>query len=269
MEKQRKDRLYLIAVVLLLACLLSARPWRAIPADALDQPAGDPGTAADPVLSANSLRQHLGQLFEAQSQQLDSLQARLDLASQGLQGLQGIQGMPAASFPDMHGHWAESAVLTLKTRGIISGFPDGNFHPEDPVTRAAMAVMLASAKNLTPDPGAAGFPDAPSSYWAVGAIGAAKAAGYLQGYPDGSFRPGQGVNRAEAAVLLDKAFSPQNSGRPVSFADVGSSYWAADAIGRLASAGIVSGYPDSTFHPNKVINRAEASVLLARVLPSQ
>ena len=103
----------------------------------------------------------------------------------------------------------------------------------------------------------------PTGYWAAGAIGAAKAAGYLQGYPDGNFRPEQGVSRAEAAVMLDKAFSSQSSGKTtnLNFADVNSSYWAAGAIARLVAAGI-SGYPDGTFRPNKIMSRAEAAVML-------
>ena len=180
--------LYFCVVILLLACLAPPSAGRLRPAEASDQPLGDPGTTADPVLSVSSLQQHLDQLFETQNQQLDSLQARLDLVSQDLQALQAA----GAPFPDLSGHWAASAVLALKERGIVSGYPDGNFHPEDRVTRAEMAVMLAKAKHLASVPGATGFPDVPSGYWAAGAIGAAKAAGYLQGYPDGSFRPEQG-----------------------------------------------------------------------------
>jgi hypothetical protein len=208
----------------------------------------------------SSLQQHLDQLFQTQNQQLDSLQARLDLASKDLQAL-NTSGTP---FPDLIGHWAASAVLALKERGIISGYPDGNFHPDDSVTRADMAVMLAKAKQLaSKSGGSTGFPDVPTSYWAAGAIEAAKAAGYLQGYPDGSFRPEQGVSRAEAAVLLDKAFSAQSGGRTAnpSFADVDSSYWAAGAIAVLAAAGI-GGYPDGTFRPDKIVSRAEAAVML-------
>ncbi len=263
MDKQKRWwRLYFCAVILLLVCLALANNRVGRPAEALDQPAGDPGTAADPVLSASSLQQHLNQLFKAENQQLDSLQARLDLVSQDLQALQGM-----APFPDLIGHWAASAVMTLKAQGIISGYPDGNFHPSDQVTRADMAVMLALAKHLAPSSGTSVFPDVSSGYWAAGAIGAARAAGYLQGYPDGSFRPGQGISRAEAAVLLDKAFPLQDSGgaSKTSFTDVNSSFWAAGAIARLSLAGI-NGYPDGTFRPNEIMTRAEAAVMLDKMV---
>jgi hypothetical protein len=248
---------------MIMGCLLPGRIWPAGPAEA-DQAAGDPGTAADPLLSVSSLQQHLNQLFAAQSRQLDTLENRLDQVSSELQALQDKAGPP---FPDLKDHWAAGAVLTMKNRGIISGYPDGKFHPEDPVTRAAMAAMLARAKNLEPDPGAAGFKDVPSGHWAAGPIGAVRAAGYMQGYPDGSLRPERGVNRAEAAAMLDKAFTPSGSAT-AGFKDIDDSYWAAAAIRRMAGAGIISGYPDGTFRPDRVMSRAEAAAMLANVLPS-
>jgi hypothetical protein len=275
--------------LLLLACLLPARAWLLGRAEAQDL-SGNPGTASDPLITVNSLQQHLNQLFATQTQQLDELQHRLDLVAAGIQALQGGGGGQggggqggggqgnggqgsggqgggvAAPFPDLNGHWAAAAVAALKARGIISGYPDGKFHPNDEVNRASMAVMLTRAKNLAANPGAAGFPDVPPGYWAAGAVGAARAAGYLEGYPDGSFRPQRGLSRAEAAVLLDKAFAPRDSGRTSSFSDVGSSFWAAGAIRQMAAAGIISGYPDGAFKPDRVMSRAEAAALLAKLL---
>jgi hypothetical protein len=86
-NRKRWWRLFFGAGLLLLVCLAPAHTWPARPAEAFDQPAADPGTAADPVLSASSLQQRLNQLFETQSQQLDRLQARLDLVDQDLQAL--------------------------------------------------------------------------------------------------------------------------------------------------------------------------------------
>lgn len=254
-----------LVVIMIVGCLLS-RIWLVGPAEA-DQTAGDPGTAADPLLSVSSLQQRLDQLFASQSRQLDNLQTRLDQVSQGLQALQD-ELAAGAPFPDLDGHWAAGAVLTMKNRGIVSGYPDGQFHPEDPVTRAAMAAMLARTKNLEPDPGAADFGDVPSSHWAAGPIGAVKAAGYMQGYPDGSLRPEQGVNRAEAAAMLDKAFASSGAAT-AGFRDIDDSHWAAAAIRHMAAAGIISGYPDGAFRPDKVMSRAEAAAVLARVLQSR
>jgi len=89
MNEQKRWRWLLVcAVILFLACMAPARTWLTESAEA-DQPAADPGTAADPVLSASSLQQCLNQLFSAQNQQLDSLQTRLDLVAEDLQALPG------------------------------------------------------------------------------------------------------------------------------------------------------------------------------------
>ena len=85
MKKRRRTRwLYFCVIIMLVACLALARCRLVKPADAFDQPTGAPGTGSDPLLSVSSLRQHLDQLFQTQNQQLDSLQARLDLVSQEL-----------------------------------------------------------------------------------------------------------------------------------------------------------------------------------------
>jgi TolA-binding protein len=84
---KRRRWLFFGAAILFLVFLAPAGAWLSKSAEALDQPAGDPGTAADPVLSESSLQQHLNQLFQTQNQELDSLQARLDLVSQDLQAL--------------------------------------------------------------------------------------------------------------------------------------------------------------------------------------
>ncbi|MDH7576592.1 MAG: S-layer homology domain-containing protein [Bacillota bacterium] len=224
---------------------------------------GEPGSVSDPVLTRSSFEQYLERLFREPRQQLAALEGRLARVEQGIQA---IQGSFAASFPDLRGHWAEQAVIALRARGIIDGYPDGRFHPEQPVTRGALAVMLARAKNLPLRPGEAVFSDLAPGHWAAGAIGAARAAGYLQGYPDGTFRPEQNVTRAEVAVILNKAFKPRaGSGTPKLFRDV-AGHWAAADIGELAGDGILGGYPDGTFRPQRTMSRAEVAGAMARVL---
>lgn len=224
---------------------------------------GEPGSASDPVLTRSSLLRHLEGLFEEPRRKLSALERRLALVEQGIRA---VQESFAASFPDLRGHWAERAVIALRARGIIGGYPDGRFYPERPVARAELAVMLARAKNLSPRPGEAVFSDLGPGHWAAGAIGAARAAGYLQGYPDGTFRPEKGVTRAEAAVVLNRAFSPRaGSGGSGVFRDL-KGHWAAGDVAELAAAGILGGYPDGTFRPQRAMTRAELAVALARVL---
>ncbi|MDO5301115.1 MAG: S-layer homology domain-containing protein [Tissierellia bacterium] len=90
---------------------------------------------------------------------------------------------------------------------------------------------------------------------------------YLQGYPDGSFAPNRGMTRAEVAVMFTRLLNERpKSGvdYPADFTDVQANDWYKNPVGYAAQVGIVSGYPDGTFGPNKSITRAEFATIAAR-----
>jgi hypothetical protein len=120
MNKQKRWwGLVVWAVILFLACLAPARIWLARSAEA-DQPAADPGTVADPVLSASSLQGRLDQLFKTQNQQLDSLQARLDLVAQELQALQGAPSAIAKFVVGRNSYYLGDKQNTMDATPFIS-----------------------------------------------------------------------------------------------------------------------------------------------------
>ena len=80
--------------------------------------------------------------------------------------------------------------------------------------------------------------------------------GIIGGFPDGTYRPGEGLTRAEAAAVLAKAAGLAQSSGASSFSDV-SSHWAAGVINAAAAAGMITGYPDGTFRPDAMVTRAE------------
>jgi hypothetical protein len=221
-----------------------------------------PGSAADPVFTRSSFHSYVEQLLHNVRGELAVLEERLNKVARQIEE---IKEKASGIFPDMRGHWALEYVSFLQSRGIIGGYPDGTFRPEEPVTRAALAVMILKAKNLNPNPEAATFPDVPRTHWAAGAIGAVRAAGFLQGYPDGSFRPERELTRAEAAVVLNKAFQPQPEGSFPAFRDL-EGHWAKSDVQQLAAAGIIGGYPDGTFRPDQKVKRAELAAMLAKIL---
>jgi len=102
--------------------------------------------------------------------------------------------------------WFYADVAKAVGGRVASGFEDGTFRPGETVTRMQAAVFICNAKGLTPNEAAANnFTDAASiPSWAKGAVGAAVAAGYLSGYPDGSFGGSKGMTRAEAVSTLDR-----------------------------------------------------------------
>lgn len=115
-------------------------------------------------------------------------------------------GAQALSFSDVEGNWAAEAIEYLSREGILNGFPDGTFRPDEAVTRAQMAKLLVEATGLTPlalaEPP---FPDVPLTHWACAWIERAKAAGLILGYPDGQFRPDVNVSLFETLVMLVRA----------------------------------------------------------------
>ncbi|HEY9736236.1 MAG TPA: S-layer homology domain-containing protein [Trichocoleus sp.] len=110
-----------------------------------------------------------------------------------------------ASFPDTQGHWAQPFIQTLAEQDIISGYPEGTFQPDSLVRRDEFAAILRQAFNQAPERQLADgsvFPDVPAGYWASNAIEEANEAGFMTGYPDGTFKPDQDISRVEALVAL-------------------------------------------------------------------
>jgi len=116
------------------------------------------------------------------------------------------------TFNDTAGHWAEDWVEALKVDGITGGCGGGNYCPDDPVTRAQMAVFLLKSKYgsgyTPPDVGSnTGFNDVPVTHWAAPWIKQLAAEGITGGCGSGNYCPNNPVNRAQMAVFLVKTFS--------------------------------------------------------------
>lgn len=113
-------------------------------------------------------------------------------------------------------------------------------------------------------PSAGSFADM-ANHWAKADVEAMYARGIVSGFPDGSFRPGQNVTRAEFAKMIAAALGLDTSIK-AEFADVDANQWYAGSVGAAVKAGIVKGTSPSTFEPEKYITRQDAAVMLARVL---
>lgn len=101
------------------------------------------------------------------------------------------------------GSWYNTYVATLNNAGVITDSSNGYFRPNEAITRAELAAMLA---NFTETAGAANyFNDVSASYWAANAIAICAKLGWITGYPDGTFRPDQTVTRAEMMAMINRA----------------------------------------------------------------
>lgn len=101
------------------------------------------------------------------------------------------------------GSWYNTYVATLNNAGVITDSSNGYFRPNEAITRAELAAMLA---NFTETAGAANyFNDVSASYWAANAIAICAKLGWINGYPDGTFRPDKNVTRAELMAMINRA----------------------------------------------------------------
>ncbi|HEY9808867.1 MAG TPA: family 10 glycosylhydrolase [Halomicronema sp.] len=100
------------------------------------------------------------------------------------------------------------------------------------------------------------------NHWARPFIEGLKARNIISGFPDGTFRPNQAMNRAEYAAILRKAFTMSVKRPYVPFSDVSPSFWGAPAIQQAYETGFISGFPDKTFLPNERITRIQVLVSL-------
>lgn len=171
-------------------------------------------------------------------------------------------------FPDTQAYTLEDiAASSLKAKGIISGYPDGEFKGSNPVNRAEVAKFLLLAKEVVVTPVTnyqAKFPDVPQSAWFTPFIVEAQNRGLLEGYPDGTFRPAQSVNSVEFLKLITKVFSLQeNLSHP--FTDVEVNGWYVPYVGVAADYDLFPGR-GTLLEPSQNLTRAEVAIAIYKVL---
>lgn len=111
-------------------------------------------------------------------------------------------GVCTASFSDVSaGDWYYQSVTLLSSLGILNGYEDGTFRPNQTITRAEFVTILSSF--FAPVEGTARFQDVPATHWALKNISSANARGWINGYDDGTFRPDKTITRAEAVTVMN------------------------------------------------------------------
>ena len=150
----------------------------------------------------------------------------------------------------------------------IVGYEDGTVRPENNITRAEVATIFF---RLLTDESRDEFwsqtnpySDVSADDWYNNAVSTLTNAGILDGYEDGTFRPNGNITRAEFATITSRFFDATYEGEDL-FPDI-DGHWAKDYINESANAGIVNGYEDGTFRPQKLITRAEAMTMVNRTI---
>lgn len=139
----------------------------------------------------------------------------------------------SSTFSDVtKGCWAANYIGYMQQFGIVTGYEDGSFRPDAPVTRAEFAAIASRFEKLTQ--GSASFTDVPDTHWAVRYINFAATRGWVTGYEDGSFKPEHSITRAEVAAVTcrllersaDQTYIRSHIGELRTFADMTENHWA-------------------------------------------
>jgi hypothetical protein len=180
------------------------------------------------------------------------------------------------AFPDLAGHWAREEAELLSEAGLFAGY-GGRFHPDEALTRAQVAAVLARLSLLL-EPGrlqhrqgtATEFADVPPGHWArefvsrVSELGIMKGEGHL-------FHPDRPLSRQELALLVVRVLGLERdasarSEAPVPFSDGEEvAPWARGAVVLMAERGIMQGLPGGRFAPRDSVTRGQAARLLVRL----
>ena len=171
---------------------------------------------------------------------------------------------------DIQSHWAKAYIQSLATQGVIKGFPDGSFRPNDPVTRVQFAAIINQAFKPAPRRSPINFSDVSSTFWGYQPIQTAYQGGFVAGYPDGSFLPNQAIPRVQVLVALANGL-----GLKANSASVLSTYqdinqipdWAAPSVAAATQQEIVVNYPTpALLNPNREATRAEVAAFVYQAL---
>ncbi|AFZ03184.1 DUF1565 domain-containing protein [Calothrix sp. PCC 6303] len=179
----------------------------------------------------------------------------------------------SGSFSDITAnYWAKGYIEALASRNIIAGFPDGRFKPDEPVTRAQFAAIIAKAFNPAPKNPAIAFTDVKSDFWAFAVIQTVSRGGFIAGYPDKTFKPQQQIPRVQALVALANGL-----GLSTARANLLSYYsdaaqipsYANLAIASATARGLVVNYPTvKQLNPTRPATRAEVAAFVYQGLVS-
>ena len=181
--------------------------------------------------------------------------------------LDNIQETFFKSLKDIDNHWAKTSINKAVQYGIIKGYEDGTFRPDEPITRAEAAIILANVHGYKGEFKSTSFKDVPLDAWYKNQVGYCENHSLFTGYEDGTFRPYNNLTRAEAAKLLciigKVTVKPEIKNEY--FKDVPKKHWACRFINALYENHYIKGYENGFFNPDGYITRAEFITIVDRL----
>ena len=182
----------------------------------------------------------------------------------------------SARFPDITNHWAKPFIEALARRGILKGYPDGRFRPDNSVTRAEFAAIITATFYQIPKKREyVPFVDIPDNHWAASAIRKAYETVFISGFPNNYFRPDNRILRINALVSIVSGLEMTSkvSSDPLSileeiYQDVDETPdYGKPAAAIATCAGIVTSYPNpKLLNPRLAATRADISAFIYQAL---
>ncbi|MCM3455056.1 S-layer homology domain-containing protein [Heyndrickxia oleronia] len=169
----------------------------------------------------------------------------------------------AAGFSDVTKPEYKTAIDALAEAGILNGYENGTFKPENKVTRGEVAKVITLIRHLeegTKTP----FKDVKDGYWSTPYINSLYAAKLINGYENGTFKPEGNITRAEFAKLVVDAYGLTLTNAATPFTDVKAGNWATPYIQTAYANGLIKGVTASKFDPSAPIKRGDLAILLHR-----
>lgn len=175
-------------------------------------------------------------------------------------------GDSCGDFVDIGSHWGEEYICNLYDRDVVEGYSSTYFKPDDDVSRAEFLKMALLGADLDPyDVDTEYYSDVDDDAWYYEYVTYASKKDYIEGYGDGTFRPNDDINRAEALVILFRIAGEDDydyDSGDIDFNDVETYDWFAWAIVLADDLNIVDGYSNGLFGPANDLSRAEAAKII-------
>ncbi|MEL6552483.1 MAG: S-layer homology domain-containing protein [Cyanobacteria bacterium J06621_11] len=169
-------------------------------------------------------------------------------------------------------YWAAPYIDALSSRGLISGYEDGTFKPDQPVTRAQIANIVSRTFDLTSDKENLEFTDVTEDNWARESIGEVVKGGFMTGFPNDTFEPNQPVTRAQSFTTLVTGLgieTPTNIQATLDrYEDANAiPQWANEKVAAATAGSLVINYPSvAQLNPTQPTTRAELSAMIYQAL---
>ncbi len=172
-----------------------------------------------------------------------------------------------SEFTDITNHWAKDYIKAAVNKGIVTGYSDGTFRPDAPVTRSELAKIINRGLRLTQTTQLV-FSDLSMNQWYYYDASRAVAAGYMQGYDDFTFRGTWNISRQEAAVVYHTLmpFYQRDIGMKRFSDDAAIALWAKESAMAVVDKGYMIGDEQGRFRPEDPLTRAEACVSIVKFL---